>query len=303
MLSTIKIWISSFRLRTLPLALASMLAGGYLVKTKHPELFNNSIFAFSCLTTILLQILSNLANDYGDAQNGADNTDRLGPQRVVSSGLISKFQMKTAIIIFSLLSLFSGIYLLFISFKKVDFNFVALLILGFFSIIAAIKYTAGKNPYGYKAYGDLSVMIFFGFIAVIGSYFLYTKTFECSTLFFAYSFGALATSVLNVNNIRDINTDIKANKITIANKLGLKNAVHYQLFLITSAAVSLISNILIENSSMVICLFILPLFIILFIKNKSLYTLESAEQQTNILKLTAILTFFISLILFLSTAF
>lgn len=297
MQSKIKIWVSTFRLRTLPLALASMLAGAYLAKIHN--CFDYTIFALSCLTTIVLQILSNIANDYGDAENGADNSERLGPQRAVSSGLITKSQMKLAIIIFIIMSLASGISLLWVSFGKLDNTFISLLTLGLLSIAAAIKYTAGRNPYGYKGYGDIAVFIFFGLIAVIGSFFLYYKSFHWHTLPMAVVFGLLSASVLNINNIRDIETDLPAGKNTLAVKLGKKSAIRYQISIIIISAIILLTFLTFYISSSLItvvgCTFI---FLFIIFKNMSLTSSLSAEMQTGVLKITALSTFATSLILF-----
>ena len=292
----IKIWISTFRLRTLPLALASMLGGAYLAKLHH--CFDTVIFVLSCLTTVLLQVLSNIANDYGDAVNGADNNGRLGPQRAVSSGLISKDQMKIAIIIFVALSLFSGTWLLWQSFKNIDIRFVFWFIIGVLGILAAIKYTAGANPYGYKGLGDLFVFIFFGLVALVGSFFLYYKSFHWHTLPLAIVFGLLSAAVLNVNNIRDIETEIKAVKNTLAVKLGKKSAIIYQIYIIIISAVILVTFLFVYSgmSYVFIALEVLLFFFVL-VKNISLFVLLDAEKQTNVLKLTAMATFGISFIL------
>ena len=169
----IKIWLRAFRLRTLPLALSCIAMGGFLAASA--DAFRWDIFLLCILTTIFLQILSNLANDYGDSIHGADSNDRKGPARAVQSGAISSGQMKTAVIIFILLCLASGITLLIVSFgwnlKAIAFFFG----LGLLSIIAAIAYTVGKKPYGYIGLGDFSVLIFFGLVGVMGSYYLFTK--------------------------------------------------------------------------------------------------------------------------------
>src|SRR5688572_2935213 len=169
----IKIWLRAFRLRTLPLALSCIAMGGFLAASA--DAFRWDIFLLCILTTILLQILSNLANDYGDSIHGADSVDRKGPSRAVQSGAVSKSQMQIAVAIFVLLSLISGIALLLVSFGfewRAIFFFFGL---GILCILAAIAYTVGKKPYGYIGLGDLSVLIFFGFVGVMGSYYLFTK--------------------------------------------------------------------------------------------------------------------------------
>lgn len=293
----LKIWLSTFRLRTLPLALASMFAGAFLAKVNH--CFELSIFIWSCVTTILLQILSNIANDYGDAQNGADTSDRLGPQRAVSSGLISQRDMKTAIIVFSILSVAAGVALLFQSFESINIKFITLFFVGIACIIAAIKYTAGKNPYGYRGLGDISVFIFFGLVAIMGSYMLYSKHLDLSTLPIAIAFGLLSAAVLNVNNIRDIETDIKANKITLAARLGKNIAIFYQLTIIAVAYMLILSETSrFQTNSIPATILIMSIFVFIIFNNYKLKTIQNPERQTNILKTTALTTFASSIVLF-----
>lgn len=231
--SPIKAWLSAFRLRTLPLALASIGLAAFLAAKAH--LFNVWVFVLSALTTVFLQVLSNLANDYGDAINGADKVEsgRKGPQRAVSSGAISPQTMFKAIILFSVLSFASGIALLFVSFQNIDIQFVIFLLIGLLAIAASIKYTAGKNPYGYAGFGDIAVLVFFGWVGVLGSYFLHTHTFDWLTILPATTCGLFATAVLNVNNIRDIESDEKAGKMSIPVRLGKSKAIIYHGLLLS----------------------------------------------------------------------
>ena len=230
-----KAWISAFRLRTLPLAVASISMGSIAAAMDGTHRWNITLLAL--LTAFLLQILSNLANDYGDFKNGADNDDRKGPQRAVASGAISEKAMLRAMILFVVLSLTSGISLLVIGIPDLFENIKGLLffLVGIAAIVAAVKYTAGNNPYGYSGLGDLSVFIFFGIVAVMGTYYLQTNAFNWSVLLPASAFGLLSTGVLNVNNIRDIENDKATGKITIPVKLGPKKARGYHLLLILSA--------------------------------------------------------------------
>lgn len=225
----IKHWIEAFRLRTLPLALASIGMGSFLAAAD--DGFRWEILTLTALTTIFLQILSNLANDFGDSQNGADNVDRQGPQRAVQSGAITPKQMLKGIIILAMFSLISGLSLLYVA---VGFTQLFWIFLGFgiLSIIAAVTYTAGSHPYGYAGLGDVSVFIFFGWLGVMGTYFLHTLTFDWSVLLPATTCSCFAVAVLNINNIRDIQSDEKAGKITIPVRLGRANAVIYHWILL-----------------------------------------------------------------------
>ena len=224
-------WISAFRPRTLPLALASILTGAFLAAAAGQ--FNGPVVALAALTTILLQVLSNLANDYGDSQNGADSVHRQGPQRAVQSGAITPAQMKRGMWICGLLALVSGLALLWVALGAAGLGlFLAFLALGLAAIWAAVNYTAGKNPYGYAGLGDISVFLFFGLVGVCGTYFLQTRALPLPVLLPAAALGCFATAVLNVNNIRDINSDVLAGKITIPVRLGPVHARRYHWLLL-----------------------------------------------------------------------
>ncbi len=226
-----KAWISAVRLRTLPLALASIGMGSFLAASQYS--FRLDVLIWASLTTIFLQVLSNFANDYGDTQNGADNELRQGPTRAVQSGVISMGTMKIAIGIFGILSFLSGLMLLHISVGLGSAVFYMFLAFGLASIGAAYFYTAGKKPYGYAGLGDISVLIFFGFLAVLGTYYLHTLEFAWLNLLPALSMGLFATAVLNVNNIRDIESDKVAGKKSIPVRIGRKKAVIYHLLMLS----------------------------------------------------------------------
>lgn len=222
-------WLHAVRLRTLPLALASIFAGSFLAAWQ--EAFRWEILILASLTTIFLQILSNLSNDYGDTIHGADSAERQGPVRAVQSGLISLQEMKRAIYIFGILSLVSGLLLLYLAVE--DWKLFAIFLgLGLAAIWAAITYTSGKSPYGYAGLGDISVFVFFGLLGVLGTFFLHTLSFDPLTLLIAISLGLFSTAVLNVNNIRDIESDQKAGKRSIPVRIGKKAAVKYNWILI-----------------------------------------------------------------------
>jgi len=233
-----KAWIKAFRLRSLPLALACIAMGSILAVS-----FGNSkweITLLSLLTTLFLQILSNLANDYGDAVSGVDGDKRKGPERAVQSGAITKKEMFNAIILFSLLSFLSGSLLIIIGLSSV-LEYTVFFIIGILAIIAAIKYTMGKNPYGYAGLGDLSVFIFFGIVGVMGTYYLHTGSIDPLALLPAMSCSFFAVAVLNVNNIRDIESDKASGKISIPVRIGRKSAVNYhRILLIMGVLTSLI---------------------------------------------------------------
>lgn len=234
-----KAWITAARLRTLPLAASSIIMGSGMAS--HSGQFKLEVFLLSLLTTVLLQILSNFANDYGDSLNGADHAGRIGPGRMVQTGAISGPEMFRAIAVTAVLSLFSGIALLWVAFEEVfSFSFLTMLFLGLLSIAAAIRYTAGSKPYGYVGLGDLSVLIFFGWVGVGGSYFLHTLTFDPAIILPATATGLVATGVLNLNNIRDTESDRIAGKRSIPVRIGFPSAAHYHAALLIAALLCLL---------------------------------------------------------------
>jgi 1,4-dihydroxy-2-naphthoate octaprenyltransferase len=237
-----KAWVSAARLRTLPLSVSGIIVGSacaYPYFSANPSFL--SIFSFAILTTLLLQILSNFANDYGDGVKGTDNETRIGPQRALQSGLITPKQMKQGVIITSLLSLISALILIYISFGKDNF-FTSLFffVLGISCVAAAIKYTVGSGAYGYKGLGDLFVFIFFGLVSVIGCFYLYGMNFDFWIILPAIAIGNLSIAVLNINNMRDLESDKLVGKNTLAVKLGRKGAKQYHYFIVLFALAAIV---------------------------------------------------------------
>ncbi|ADR23213.1 1,4-dihydroxy-2-naphthoate octaprenyltransferase [Marivirga tractuosa] len=227
----LKNWLEAFRLRTLPLALSCIGMGSFLAAFYGN--FSLSVCILSLTTTLFLQILSNLANDYGDSVHGADSAEREGPQRSVQRGSISSKAMFNSIIVFAILSFVSGIILLHFSVGIGSTAFYVFLGLGLAAIAAAIAYTNGKRPYGYSGLGDISVFIFFGLVGVCGTYFLHAGSLEPLILLPAASCGLFATGVLNINNIRDIKSDKSAGKNSVPVRIGEGKAIIYHTILIT----------------------------------------------------------------------
>ncbi len=221
-LSKNEAWLLAVRLRTLPLALSSIFAGSFLAYWK--EELKWEVLILGSLTTIFLQVLSNLSNDYGDSVHGADSSARQGPLRAVQSGSISLSEMKVAMGIAGALSFCSGLLLLYFSLSN-WMLFSLFLVLGLAAIWAAIRYTSGKNPYGYAGWGDLSVFVFFGLLGVCGTYFLHAQKWDLWCVLIAISLGCFSTAVLTINNIRDMESDQKAGKKSIPVRLGRKRAL------------------------------------------------------------------------------
>ncbi|MHA7057321.1 1,4-dihydroxy-2-naphthoate octaprenyltransferase [Aquimarina sp. M1] len=257
-MNKLKAWISAARLRTLPLSVSGIIVGSSMFNNGSINidpsfeykigfggkllLFSEtSIFWLAIATTLGLQILSNFANDYGDGVKGTDNEDRVGPQRALQSGAISRKEMFRGIVITAMVTLVLAIFLIYVSFGKAYFLYsVFFFILGIGAITAAIKYTIGDSAYGYKGFGDVFVFIFFGLVSVVGCYFLFTKELNLLVFLPAIAIGLLSTAVLNLNNMRDHDSDKKAGKNTLVVTLGIAKAKKYHYFLITGAMVSML---------------------------------------------------------------
>jgi 1,4-dihydroxy-2-naphthoate octaprenyltransferase len=231
-------WIKAARLRTLPLSMSGIILGSFVARWRIVEAGGNwdwRIFALALLVTLLYQVLSNFANDYGDGIRGTDQLRvNEAEQRAVASGKITAIQMRNAVILFSILALAATIALLYLAFFKDGFitEFYTFVGLGVACILAAIGYTVGKKPYGYIGLGDIFVFIFFGLVSVCGSYFLFTKEFHWDTLLPASAVGLLSAAVLNLNNMRDIESDEVSGKKTLALRLGFKKAMVYEIILL-----------------------------------------------------------------------
>ncbi|MBS9523100.1 1,4-dihydroxy-2-naphthoate polyprenyltransferase [Litoribacter alkaliphilus] len=238
-------WLYALRLRTLPLALSSILMASFLAYFY--GIYRWEVFVLAALTTTLLQILSNLANDYGDSVHGADSTDREGPIRAVQSGIIPLAEMKVAMYLFAGLSFLSGLLLLYVALAS-WLLIAAFVGLGLLAIFAAVTYTSGSNPYGYIGLGDISVFLFFGLTGVLGTYYLHSLNIHLPILFPAISLGLFSTAVLNINNIRDIKSDKQAGKKSIPVRIGREAAVRYNWMLIIGGNVSLILYVFLENA-------------------------------------------------------
>jgi 1,4-dihydroxy-2-naphthoate octaprenyltransferase len=231
-----KHWIEAARLRTLPLSVSGILVGSFYAISQ--GYFNWKILIFALSTTLGLQILSNFANDYGDGMKGTDNDDRVGPKRAIQSGAITPAAMRYAIFITAFLTLVSAMLLIYVSFKGKYFVYsLVFFVLGILAIASAIRYTVGKNPYGYRGYGDVFVFIFFGLVSTFGIYFMFSKEIDWILFLPATAIGFLSVGVLNLNNMRDEASDRKSGKNTIVVKNGGEWAKKYHYFLIISAMV------------------------------------------------------------------
>lgn len=294
-LSFVNSWLSAARLRTLPLSVSGIIIGSSYAFFVNK--FNSSLFIVALLTTIAYQVLSNFANDYGDGIKGADD-NRTGPKRAVQSGLISRPSMKKAITILSLVSIILTLCLVTLAFGAFSKYFFLFIALGSLAIFAAIKYTVGKFAYGYFGLGDLFVFIFFGIVSVLGSNFLFSTNLNWLLLNPAITLGLLSVGVLNLNNMRDLKSDEKLGKKTLAVYMGKKTSKIYHSVIISTAIVLMLKfqiSLEIQSIFLNIVLFInvLGLLIHLF----QIYNITQPSRYDNFLKVVALHAFFYSIII------
>ena len=293
-----KHWIQAARLRTLPLSISGIIVGS--AYAYYQGFFNLEITILALLTTLGLQILSNYANDYGDGIKGTD-ANRIGEKRLVGSGIISSSQMKKAVIITAIITFIIALILIYVAFGKENFGLsLIFILLGIGSIGAAIKYTVGSNAYGYSGFGDVFVFVFFGLVSVLGSNFLFTKTFDWYLILPAISIGLLSVAVLNLNNMRDIENDKTSGKNTLVVKLGLKKAKIYHEIIIAIASISFLIFCLITKISLLPILVVNISLIIHLNKIKKSNSYEDFDPE---LKKVALSTFALSLLFWLTIYF
>ncbi|MGB7786406.1 MAG: 1,4-dihydroxy-2-naphthoate octaprenyltransferase [Salinimicrobium sp.] len=238
-MANITTWISAARLRTLPLSISGILVGSAIAVAQ--EEFNAVIFTLALATTLGLQILSNFANDYGDFVKGTDNEERVGPQRALQSGMITRDEMYWGMVGTAIITFLFALALIFVAFgTKSTFYAVFFLLLGMAAIAAAVKYTVGDSAYGYRGLGDVFVFLFFGVVGVYGCYFLYALSWDWKVLLPAFTIGFLSAGVLNLNNMRDRIADERAGKNTLAVKMGAAKAKRYHYFLLLAAFASIV---------------------------------------------------------------
>ena len=284
------IWLLAMRPPTLSLSVASVGLGNVLAY--QVGVFSGSLAALGLITAICLQILANFANDYGDAVRQTD-THRLvnAPKRMVAAGLISPKQMQTAMFVMIFLCIISGLSLII----QAGVSLWLWIVFGISAIFSAIAYTVGKKPYGYKGLGDLFVFVFFGQMAVLGMFFLQTHHINAAVFLPATAMGLWSVAVLNINNIRDLETDAHSQKNTIAVRLGKKNARHYHAALIATALILWSIYAIFKHHYWAI---ILPVLFSIFhiktmysIDNTKLFNIELAKLSLAVLLFVVLLFF------------
>ncbi len=209
--SGVRIWLMAARVRTLPAAVAPVLVGTALAGYLH--VFHPLRFIAALIGAMFIQIGTNLSNDYSDARRGADTEDRLGPVRVTAGGLVPPRQVLIATYLTFGIAVLAGVYLIVVAGWQ-------LLLVGAASILAGVLYTGGPRPYGYEGLGEVFVFLFFGIVAVAGSFFVQVKHLDWEAFALAVPVGLIAAGLLVVNNVRDIDTDRRAGKRTLAVRLG-----------------------------------------------------------------------------------
>jgi len=289
-----KAFIKAARLRTLPLSLSGIIVGSFLASAE--GYFDWRICALALFTTIGFQVLSNFANDYGDGVKGTDNIDRIGPKRALQSGDITPKQMMNAIKVTGAVTFVVALVLIYISFGKQHLTYFFLfLAFGIASIVAAVKYTMGKKAYGYSGYGDVFVFLFFGLLSVVGSYFLYAKQLDLIIFLPAMAVGMLSVGVLNLNNMRDRESDARADKKTVVVKIGEEFAKYYHYYLLISAFLLALVYTTIRYHSPIQLLFLIA-FIPIFKHLHTVYKNQDAKKLDPELKKLALSTFLFALL-------
>lgn len=233
-------YVKSMRFRTLPLSLAGVCLGIMLAAADYSVSWKVAVLVM--LTTVCLQILSNVSNELGDTLSGVDGSGREGPQYSLGEGGLTVKEVKRFVVVMAVACALSGLLMLQASFGTLfALEPICLIVLGAAAIGAAIKYTLGKNPYGYRGLGDMSVFIFFGIVSVLGSYFVMSHAFPYWIMLLpAVSIGCFSVAVLNVNNIRDIDSDAGL-RVTTPMRIGVKRAKIYQTVLIVSGWLCLVA--------------------------------------------------------------
>ncbi|MHC6199322.1 1,4-dihydroxy-2-naphthoate octaprenyltransferase [Elizabethkingia miricola] len=294
-------WIKAARLRTLPLSLSGIILGSLIAKWKLNsvgESWDVWVFVLALVVTLLYQVLSNYANDYGDGVKGTDKK-RAGEAeaRAVASGKITAKQMRNAVILFSVLSLAFTVLLLYKAFFPGHIQaFYVFIGLGIACIFAAIGYTVGKRPYGYMGLGDVFVFIFFGLVSVMGSYYLFTKTFDWQMILPATAVGLFSVAVLNLNNMRDIESDAESGKHTLALKMGFKKAMIYEIILLQLPLILILTYMMVYEIRSYYAYIFIILFLPLMALRRRIMETKEPRNLDPYLKQVAIMCFAMSLL-------
>ena len=286
-------WLTAARLRTLPLSLSGIFFGATVALAI--KNFNPSVFHWALIVTISLQVLSNFANDLGDGLKGTDNENRIGPKRALQAGLLSARELKIGIVVLVILTGLA-IYQLLQGANLNSTSYAVLAVLGALSIVAALTYTLGKKPYGYYGLGDFMVFFFFGGVAVLGTIILFTPKIPYSAIGYTLTAGSLSTAVLNLNNMRDHQSDKASGKNTLVVRMGVERAkIYHYLLLITAFIGFTFSTITVLSSSSV---FLVLAFVFLIPHIQKVCKVEDYRNLDDELKKIALFCFLLSVVSF-----
>ena len=286
-------WLTAARLRTLPLSLSGIFFGATVALAI--ENFDPSVFHWALIVTISLQVLSNFANDLGDGLKGTDNENRIGPKRALQAGLLSARELKTGIVVLVILTGLA-IYQLLQGANLNSTSYAVLAILGALSIVAALTYTLGKKPYGYYGLGDFMVFFFFGGVAVLGTIVLFTPNIPFYAIGYTLTAGSLSTAVLNLNNMRDHQSDKASGKNTLVVRMGVERAkIYHYLLLITAYIGFTFSTIAVFSTSSI---FLVLAFIFLIPHIQKVRKVKDYRNLDGELKKIALFCFLLSVISF-----
>ena len=285
-------------MRTLPLSVAGILAGTALAADYGFR--DNWLFFLTLCTTLAYQITSNFANDYGDGVKGTDNEKRIGPQRVLQQGALTAAALWHGILVSAGISALLTLATLYRAFGLEQWGYLVLFCgLGALSIWAAIRYTVGSGAYGYRGLGDLFVFLFFGVLSVLGTLFLYTRQLTAEALLPALAVGALSTAVLNLNNLRDWESDRAAGKRTLVVLMGYRNGRRYQRALCVAAFLAMAWFVSLRPDPARSAWCLLPFVVV----GWHVWGLSRKKNPADLdpeLKKIALSTFFMALILYLT---
>ena len=286
-------WLIAARLRTLPLSLSGIFFGATVALAI--EKFDPSVFHWALIVTISLQVLSNFANDLGDGLKGTDNENRIGPKRALQAGLLSARELKTGIVVLVILTGLA-IYQLLQGANLNKTSYAVLAVLGALSIVAALTYTLGKKPYGYYGLGDFMVFFFFGGVAVLGTIVLFTPKIPFYAIGYTLTAGSLSTAVLNLNNMRDHQSDKASGKNTLVVRMGVERAKIYHFLLLITAYIGFtFSTIAVLSPSSI---FLVLAFIFLIPHIQKVRKVEDYRNLDGELKKIALFCFVLSVVSF-----
>ena len=287
----IKAWGHSLRLRTIPLSISGSIVAGGLAYSM--GVWRTDVFLLMLLTSSLLQILSNMANDYGDFTKGTDNEDRIGPTRALQRGQIKPREFLLGTLVVCVMTMLAGFVLVLVSFGvEAIYTVLLFLALGASCIWAAVRYTVGKRAYGYRGMGDAFVFVFFGLVPVMGGLFLYAHSVDVLSALPAAGVGLMSSGVLNLNNMRDVENDRVMGKRTIASRMSFVGGkVYHTILLFIAAACFVAYQVITTHTVLWYVILVIPVF-----NAWTVWTVKQRVDYDKYLKVLSLSTFVLSVI-------